>query len=121
MTIKRATLSKRIKEGREFPGFFCKYQEKSLPANFDSEKLDLFMEEYKNKVVVECEATKKNKINKSLVVKSISDNSEKVFFSIMDTVRHYEAQGIKLDRKSSNRNLVNAGVYKGLTFEYKID
>lgn len=33
--------------------FFCKYQEKSLPANFDSEKLDLLMEEYKNKVVVE--------------------------------------------------------------------
>lgn len=26
LTIKRATLSKRIKEGREFHGFFCKYQ-----------------------------------------------------------------------------------------------
>lgn len=118
LTIKRATLSKRIKEGREFHGFFCKYQEKSLPANFDYEKLDLLMEEYKNKVVVE---PKKNKRNKGLVVKSISDNSEKVFFSIMDTVRHYETQGIKLDRKSINRNLVKGGVYKGLTFEYEID
>ena len=118
LTIKRATLSKRIKEGREFHGFFCKYQEKSLAANFDYEKLDLLMEQYKNKVVVE---PKINKSNIGLVVKSISDNSNKIFFSIMETVRHYETIGIKLDRISINRNLVKAGVYKGLTFEYVID
>ena len=98
--------------------FFCKYQEKSLPANFDYEKLDLIMQEYKNKVVVE---PKKNKRNKGLIVKSISDNSKKIFFSIMDTIRHYETQGIKLDRKSIKINLVKGWVYKGLTFEYEID
>ena len=117
LTIKRATLSKRIKVGNSMV-FFCKYQEKSLPANFDYEKLDLLMEEYKNKVVAE---PKKNKRNIGLVVKSISDNSKKIFFSIMDTVRHYEIKGIKLDRKYINRNLVKGGVYKGLTFEYELD
>lgn len=122
LTMKRDTLSKRIKEGREFYNFFCKYQEKSLPVNFDYEKLklqlDLLMEEYKNKVVVEPKK-EDNKKNKGIIVKFISDNTEKVFFSIMDTVRYYETKAIKLDRKSINRSLVKGEVYKGLTFKYK--
>lgn len=78
------------------------------------------MEEYKNKVVVEPSKEESKKKNKGLTVKSISDNSEKVFFSIMDTVRYYETKGIKLDRKSINRSLVKGEVYKGLTFKYII-
>lgn len=53
MIIKRDTLSKRIKEAKEFHNFLCRYQEKSLPDNFDYEKRDLLVQEYKNKVVVE--------------------------------------------------------------------
>ena len=97
--------------------FFCKYQERSLLANLHYEKLDLLMGQYKNKVV----EPKYNKRNKGLVVKSISDYSDKVFFSIMDTVRHYETRGMKLDRKSISRNFVKCGVYKRLSFQFEID
>jgi len=62
---------------------------------------------------------KKIKKNPGLIVKSISDNEVRVFFSIMDIVRYYETLGIKLDRKSINTNLAKGEVYKGLTFEYK--
>lgn len=34
---------------------------------------------------------KKIKINKSLIVKSISNNNEKVFFNIINIIRYYEA------------------------------
>ncbi len=37
----------------------------------------------------------------------------------MDTIRYYEIQGIKLDRKTINKYLEKGGVYKGFTFQYK--
>nr|YP_010608766.1 hypothetical protein PNX16_mgp005 [Drechslerella dactyloides]WAN89846.1 hypothetical protein [Drechslerella dactyloides] len=45
-TIKRDTLSKYIKQGKEFHNFICKYSKKSLPIDF--KYLDLLIEEYKN-------------------------------------------------------------------------
>lgn len=116
LTIKRDTLSKYIKQKKEFHNFICKYLEKSLPVDF--EKINLLIEEYKKNNININALEPTNKKNKPLVVKSISDNSEKTFFSIMDTVRYYDTQGIKLDRKTINRYLKNGGVYKGLTFKY---
>ena len=43
-----------------------------------------------------------NNKNKPLIVNSVDgqDKDIKVFDSIMDTVRHFDVKGIKLDRKS---------------------
>lgn len=117
LTIKRDTLSKRIKEAKEFYNFFCKYQEKSLPDNFDYEKVDLLVEEYKNKIVVEPKEEEYLK-NKAIIVKSISEECEKVFFSIADTIRYCETKGIKLNRKSINKSIIKGEQYKGLNFKH---
>jgi hypothetical protein len=115
ITIKRDTLSKYIKLGKVFYGFKCGYLEKSLPVDF--EKVSQLIEEYKkNKIDQNIES--KNLKNKPIIVRSISDNNEKRFLSIMDMVRYYETQGIKLDRKTLNKYLKKGGVYKGLIFEY---
>lgn len=117
LTIKRSTLSKRIKEGKEFHNFFCKYQEKSLPKNFDYNKIDLLVEEYKNKVVTypKQEEYKKNKV---ITVNNLDEQCEKVFFSIKDTINYCETIGIKLDRKSIKKSIMSGENYKGLIFKY---
>jgi len=47
ITIKRYTLSKYIKLGKEFNKFYCKYLDSSLPGDF--EKIGLLIKEYKKK------------------------------------------------------------------------
>jgi hypothetical protein len=108
-TIKRYTLSKYIKQGKEFYNFYCKYFEKSLPVDF--KYLDLLIEEYKNNKLNIKTIEPVNKKNKPLIVKSIHDNNEQTFFSIMDIIRYFESQGIKLERKTLNKYIKNGGVY----------
>ena len=63
MIIKRDTLSKYIKKGKVFHNFYCKYQDKSLPADF--EKMSLLIEEYKKKKKIKKNSdTKLNKLKK---------------------------------------------------------
>lgn len=117
LTIKRNTLSKRIKQAKEFHNFFCRYQEKSLPDNFDYEKIDLLVQDYKNRVLVEPkeEEYKKNKV---ITVNSITERCDKIFFSIRDTIKYCETIGIKLDRKSIKTSIIKAEELKGLNFKY---
>lgn len=117
MTIKRNTLSKRIKEGKEFHNFFCRYNEKSLPDNFDYEKIDLLVQDYKNKVVVKPKEEEYKK-NLAITVKSVSEKCDKIFFSIRDTIKYCETIGIKLDRKSINTSIIKADKVKGLNFKH---
>lgn len=105
LTIKRNTLSKRISQAREFHNFLCKYQENSLPNNFFYENIDLLIEEYKNKVVVEPKELEYKK-NKVITVKIISEQCEKIFFSITDTIKYCETLGIKIDRKSIKQSFI---------------
>lgn len=118
LRVKRDTLSKRIKAGKEFHKFFCKYKEISLPVNFDYEKIDLLVEEYKNKVVVEPKEENYNK-SKIISVEDLTNNCEKVFFSFKDTIRYCEARGIKVDRKSIKKSIINNEAHKGLIFKHK--
>jgi len=117
LTIKRNTLSKRIKEAKEFHNFFCRYREKSLPDNFDYEKRDLLVQEYKNKVVVQ---PKQEEYKKNLVitVNSVAERCDKIFFSIRDTIKYCETIGIKLDPKSIKTSIIKDEVLKGLNFKY---
>jgi hypothetical protein len=115
--IKRDTLSKYIKQGKEFHSFICKYSEKSLPVDF--KYLDLLIEEYKNNKLNLETIEPVNKKNKPLIVKSEDGNKEHTFFSIMDTIRYFESQGIKLDRKTLSKYIKEGGIYKGYTFQYK--
>jgi hypothetical protein len=117
--IKRDTLLKYIKKEKVFHNFFCKYLDKSLPADF--EKVGLLIKEYKysNKDSVVNKAI--NKKNKPISVRSCVDSTEiTTFASIMDTVRYFEGSlGIKLDRKTLNNRLTNGKEYKGFYFMYK--
>lgn len=81
--------------------------------NSVSQELDRLIEE-NNKKVLELAIKSPNKQNKALIVKCLSDNSTKTFDSILETVRYYETQGIKLDRKSNNRSIEYGGFIKNI-------
>lgn len=114
LPIKRDTISKHIKAGTPFHGFYGTFKDESLPTNFDYAKIDLLIEEHKSKVV-EIQPVI-NKKNKGIIVRST--DSVKEFNSIMEGVRHYETLGIKLDRKSINVSIEKGTKHKGLNFEY---
>lgn len=115
MTIKRDTLTKYIKIGKVFHNFLCKYQDKCLPADF--EKISLLIEEYK-KNKTDSSIKPANLKNKSILIISCHDNTERTFLSIMDTIRYYETLGIKLDRKTLYTRLRDGKEYKGFYFKY---
>lgn len=81
--------------------------------------MDLLIEEYKNNKLNINTIEPVNKKNKPLIVKSEDNTNEQTFFSITDTIKYFESQGIKLERKTLNRYINNGGVYKGYTFQYK--
>ena len=117
LPIKTSTVSKHIKAGTPFHDFSRRGQDESLPDNFDYAKIDLLIEEHKSKVV-EVEPVK-NRTKKGIIVKST--DSVKVFSSIMDGVRYYQTQGIRLERKALYVSLAKGTKYKGLSFEYSAD
>ncbi len=49
---------------------------------------------------------------------SEEENKPLTFLSIMDTIRYFETQGIKLDRKTLSTHLNNGTMYKGFIFQY---
>jgi hypothetical protein len=123
LNIKRDTLSKYIKQGKVFHNFSCKYLDQHYLVNNErclgeKEKIGLYIEEYKKNRISSETIKQVNKKNKPLIVKSISDYNEESFLSITDTIKYFETQGIKLDRKMLYIYLKKGGVYKGFTFKY---
>ena len=112
--IKRDTLSKYIKEGKEFHKFVCKYSDKALPHNF--ENVGLIIDEYKNAKEGK-DSRKVNKKNKPIIV--VKDNEKKEFESIKDTIKYFDSINIKLDRKNLYLSLKDGKLYKGYYFFYK--
>jgi len=123
LNIKRDTLSKYIKQGKVFHNFSGKYLDQHYLVNNErclgeKEKIGLYIEEYKKNRISSETIKQVNKKNKPLIVKSISDYKEESFLSITDTIKYFETQGIKLDRKMLYIYLKKGGVYKGFTFKY---
>lgn len=115
LKIKRDTLSKYIKNGKEFHNFICKYNEKALPDNF--EEIGLIIDEHK-KYQDRSDLLILNKKNKPVLVKG--NNFEKEFASITNTIEFFKAIKIKLDRKALFLSLKNGKPYKGYNFYYNI-
>ena len=111
LIIKRDTLSKYIKNGKEFHNFLCKYYDKNLP----DEKIGLIINEYKN---TKNDLLKINKKNKPILVKGIG-GFEKQFESIKETITYFDSINIKLDRKNLYLHLKEGKSYKGYYFSYK--
>lgn len=123
LKIKRDTLSKYIKLGKVFHNFYCKYLDSSYFVNSvrsgkEQEDLGLLIEEYKKNIISREAIQQVNKKNKPFIVKSLSDSREQSFLSITDTIRYFETQGVKLDRKMLYIYLKKGGTYKGFTFQY---
>jgi hypothetical protein len=96
LTIKRATLTKYIKNEKVFHNFLCKYSDKVLPDNF--EEVGLIIDEYKKlKGNTDLDSLKVNRKNKPVLAKG--ENFEKEFESITDTIKYFDTLNIKLDRK----------------------
>jgi len=114
LVMKRETLSKYLKEGKEFKKFFCKYSDKALPDNF--ENVGLIIDEYK-KAKEGTDSIKVNKKNKPIIV--VKDNEKKEFESISDTIKYFDSINIKLDRKNLYLSLKDGKLYKGYYFIYK--
>jgi hypothetical protein len=119
LCIKRDTLSKYIKLGKVFHNFYCKYLDQSdLVISDERERIGLLIEEYKKNRISSATIEKVNKKNKPIIVKSISDNKEHSFLSIMDAIRYFDTKGIKLHRNLLYTYLKKGGIYKGFTFQY---
>ena len=119
LCIKRDTLSKYIKLGKVFHNFCCKYLDQSdLVISDERERIGLLIEEYKKNRISPATIEKVNKKNKPIIVKSISDNKEHSFLSIMDAIRYFDTKGIKLHRNLLYTYLKKGGIYKGFTFQY---
>lgn len=98
LTIKRDTLTKYIKNKKEFHNFLCKYSDKALPENF--EEVGLIIDESK-KLKVDTDLLKvlaSHRKNKPVKVKG--ENFYKEFESIVDTIEYFDSLNIKLDRKT---------------------
>ena len=116
LTIKIDTLTKYIKKEKIFHNFLCKYSDSTLPIDF--EEVGLIIDEYKKlKVDTSLNSLKVNIKNKPILVKS--DNFEKEFESITDTIKYFNSLNIKLDRKTLNLRLKNGKLYKNYYFSYK--
>lgn len=124
LIIKRDTLSKYIKSGKEFHNFLCKYSDKALPHNF--ENVGLIIDEYKKSK--DADSLKVNKKNKPVLVIGenfkANDNmghkeGSKEFESITDTIKYFDSINIKLDRKTLYLHLKDGKSYKGYYFYYK--
>ena len=120
LIIKRDTLSKRIKSAKEFYKFLGKFIERSLPVNFDFEKIDLLVEEYKNKVVVEPKKEEYFK-NRAILVENITKKSNKIFYSINDIIKFCKTIDIDLDRKSIKKSIARKEEVEGLTFKHMFE
>jgi hypothetical protein len=116
LTIKRATLTKYIKNEKVFHNFLCKYSDKILPDNF--EQVGLIIDEYKKLIVdTDLDSLKVNRKNKPILVKG--ENFEKEFESITDTIKYFDTLNIKLDRKALYLHLKNDKRYKDYYFSHK--
>ena len=121
LIIKRDTLSKYIKNVKEFHNFLCKYSDKNLPNNF--ENVGLIIDEYK-KSKEDSNSLKVNKKNKPvLVTRAKGENFSKEFESITEIIKYFESINIKLDRKTLYLHLSPARPkygksYKGYYFSY---
>ena len=114
LIIKRNTLTKYIKNKKNFYNFLCKYSNKLLPNNF--EEIGLIIDEYK-KLKVDLNSLKVNKKNRPILVKG--KNFEKRFESIMNSIKYFKTLGIKLDRKTLYICLKDGKKYKGYYFFYE--
>ena len=99
LTIKINALSKHIKKATEFHNFFCRYKKISLSYNFNYEKRDLLVQEYKKRVVFETKKDREKK-NKVIIVNNIFEEAEYLFSLIDDTIKDCETIGIKLKSES---------------------
>jgi GIY-YIG catalytic domain len=116
LTIKRATLTKYIKNQKVFQNFLCKYSDKFLPVKF--EEVGLIIDEYKKlKVDTDLDSLKVNRKNKPILVNG--ENFEKKFESITDTIKYFDILNIKLDRKALYLHLKEGKIYKNFFFSYK--
>lgn len=117
LTIKRDTLTKYIKNQKEFHNFLCKYSDKALPENF--EEVGLIIDESK-KLKVDTDLLKvlaSHRKNKPVKVKGV--NFYKEFESIVDTIEYFDSLNIKLDRKALYLRLKDGKLYKNYSFAYK--
>ena len=118
LTIKRATLTKYIKNKKVFHNFLCKYSDKVLLDNF--EELGLIIDEYKKlKVDSDLDPLKVNRKNKPILVKGDPAGVVKEFESITDTIKYFNTLNIKLDRKTLYLRLKDGKKYKDYFFFYK--
>lgn len=116
LTIKRATLTKYIKNEKVFHNFLCKYSDNILPDHFS--EVGLIMDEYKKlKVDADLDTLKVNRKNKPILVKG--ENFEKEFQSITDTIKYFGTLNIKLDRKALYLHLKDGKKYKNYSFSRK--
>lgn len=120
LIIKRDSLSKRIKNAKIFHKFLGKFKERSLPDNFDFEKRDLLVQEYKNKVVVEPKEKQYQK-NRAILVENITKKCNNIFYSIGDIIKFCKTIGIDLDRKSIKRSIAKNEEVEGLTFKHMLE
>ena len=116
LTIKRATLTKYIKNEKVFHNFLCKFSDNILPDHFS--EVGLIIDEYKKlKVDADLDTLKVNRKNKPIVVKG--ENFEKEFESITDTIKYFGTLNIKLDRKALYLHLKDGKKYKNYSFSHK--
>ena len=116
LTIKRATLTKYIKNEKVFHNFLCKFSDNILPDHFS--EVGLIIDEYKKlKVDADLDTLKVNRKNKPIVVKG--ENFEKEFESITDTIKYFGTLNIKLDRKALYLHLKDGEKYKNYSFSHK--
>ena len=117
LTIKRATLTKYIKNDKVFHNFSCKYSDNILPDNFSD--IGLIIDEYKKqKANTNLDSLKVIRKNKPILVKR--ESFEKEFKSIIDTIKYFATQlNIKLDRKTLYLRLLDGKIYKDYFFSYK--
>lgn len=114
LTIKRATLTKYIKNEKVFHNFLCKYSENIFPDNFSD--VGLIMDEYKKcKLDRDLATLKVNRKNKPILVKG--ENFEEEFESITDTIKYFATRlNIKLDRKALYLHIKDGKRYKDYSF-----
>ncbi len=121
LTIKRATLTKYIKNKKVFHNFLCKYSDKVFLDNF--EELGLIIDEYKKfRVDTDLDSLKVFRKNKPILVKgdpAPPAREEKEFKSITDTIKYFNTLNIKLDRKTLYLRLKDGKNYKDYFFSYK--
>jgi hypothetical protein len=114
LTIKRATLTKYIKNEKVFHNFLCKYSENIFPDNFSN--VGLIMDEYKKcKLYRDLATLKVNRKNKPILVKG--ENFEEEFESITDTIKYFTTHlNFELDRKALYLHIKEDKRYKDYSF-----